>query len=112
VSADIHTPFADELEKALQNMEGPMLPRMHAVIIEGRAIPKLLMLRRGDTVNFTLDGRFGLEVPKEHAIPVAHFIANAMAIGAGYPWHGADSNSRPFATPCIPIEFPTKGDPQ
>lgn len=105
MTADIHTPFADEMEKALQEMEGPMLPRMHTVIVDGRAIPRLRMLRKGDMVSFTLDGRFGLDVPKEHATSVAWFVANAMAIGEGYPWLGAESKSRPFAPKCMEISM-------
>ena len=68
------------------------------VVVEGREIPRLVLRDHGgDHVSFTLDGRFGLDVPRDLAHPVASFVANAMAIGAGYPWLGAETKDRPFA---------------
>lgn len=68
-----------------------------SVVVEGRQIPRLVLRDHGDHVSFSLDGRFRLDVPRELAHPVASFVANAMAIGAGYPWFGADTKDRPFA---------------
>jgi hypothetical protein len=73
------------------------------VIIEGRLIPKLHMYDRGDTIEFILDGRFSYEFPKELAWLAGSFAANAMAIGSGYPFLGAESKSQPFAPQCQEI---------
>jgi hypothetical protein len=69
----------------------------YRVVVDGRSIPKLTGRENGDTVDFTLDHRFGLTVPKELAHQVAWFVANAMAIGAGYSHLGAESKQKPFA---------------
>jgi hypothetical protein len=70
------------------------------VVIEGREIPKLQARKfesRPGTVSFLLDHRFGLDVPEELAYQVAWYVANAMAIGAGYAYLGADEKFKPFA---------------
>jgi len=76
---------------------------MDRVLIDGHAIDHLRGKRAldGSTVTFLLDGRFMLEVPNEVARDVAGFVANALAIGAGYPWYGAKSKDRPFAPTAI-----------
>lgn len=79
------------------------------VVIEGREIPRLQARRfqaRPGMVSFLLDRRFGLDVPEEYAYQVAHYIANAMAIGAGYPWLGAEAKSTPFAPQVREIKGP------
>lgn len=69
----------------------------HRVVIEGRVIPHLRAIEIGDEVELILDDRFGLRVPKEDAYPIAHIIAQALAIGQGYPSLNAESPGRPFA---------------
>ena len=69
----------------------------HRCVIDGRVIPKLIVHQRGNDVEFVIDGRFSCIVPDEYAHPVAHAIANALAIGAGYPSANAEDQSRPFA---------------
>ena len=77
------------------------------VIIEGREIPRLQARRGTDgMVHFPLDHRFGLDVPEELAYPVACYVANAMAIGAGYAWHGADEKYKPFGVKTGEISLP------
>ncbi len=107
MTATIHTPFADEMEKALERMMLPPRFPHHEVMIDGRLIPNLECRRDGDIITFVLDRRFALDVPIDLAIPVASFVANAMAIGAGYPWHGAESKSVPFAMKCMEITVST-----
>lgn len=68
------------------------------VVVDGRMIPGLTGCRDGDDRTcLVLDHRFGLTVPNEYAYGVASFVANALAIGAGYPWYGAETKDRPFA---------------
>lgn len=71
--------------------------RGHAVIVEGRAIPKLHCHERGEEVELILDERFSLSLPKAMAHQIASFVANALAIGAGYSHSGASTKDRPFA---------------
>lgn len=67
------------------------------LVVEGRSIPKVVVHQRGDKVEFVLDGRFSCIVPEEYAHPVAFLLANAIAIGEGYPSANAEDKSRPFA---------------
>lgn len=71
----------------------------YRVIVDGRMIPRLGAVRQDDGgVVLFLDNRFMLRVPEEGlAYQVAAFVANALAIGEGYPFAGAESKSRPFA---------------
>lgn len=69
----------------------------HAVIVEGRAIPGLHCHAWGEEVELVLDERFALTLPKAMAYQIAWFVANALAVGAGYSHLGAVSKDRPFA---------------
>jgi hypothetical protein len=108
MTATIHTPYKDQLESALERMMLPPRFPHHEVMVDGRLIPNLECRRDGDTITFLLDRRFALDVPIDLAIPVASFVANAMAIGAGYPWHGAESKSAPFAMKCMEASVSTE----
>lgn len=68
------------------------------VVIDGRNIPKLSGRKIGDDqVELVVDGRFSATFKTESAYQAAWLIANAMAIGAGYPSMNADSKDQPFA---------------
>lgn len=67
------------------------------VQVEGRIIPRLTGCRDGDKIMLVVDNRFGYSFRKEDAYGAAHLIANALAIGAGYPWLGAENKDMPFA---------------
>lgn len=67
------------------------------IVIEGREIPRLRAMERGDEVTLILDGRLSIDVPKELGRQVAWLVANALAIGEGYSHLGAESKSQPFA---------------
>lgn len=68
----------------------------HAVTIDGFACPKIEAqeIDGGTKASITLDGRFNVVVPAEHAHGVIWMIANALAIGEGYSCHG--ENSQPL----------------
>lgn len=71
----------------------------YRVLVEGRQIPKLTGVRRADgTVSLSVDHRFcGIFSTERDAEQAAFLIANAMAIGAGYPCLSAPSKEHPFA---------------
>lgn len=70
----------------------------YAVVVEGRSIPRLTMRdHSSDKITLILDGRFAIDVPKEHAQPFAWMIANALAIGEGYAFLGSENKEKPFA---------------
>lgn len=75
------------------------------VVLDGRLIPKLTAHRREDgSVVLHLDHRFGLDCADDGiAYVTACFVANAMAIGAGYPCFTADDKFKPFASRCTPL---------
>lgn len=84
---------------------------MDRVLIAGYEIKRLRGKRSPDgaTVMFLLDDRFLLEVPNSVARDVAGFVANALAIGEGYPWYGAATKDRPFAPTAIGLgSIPTE----
>jgi hypothetical protein len=69
----------------------------YSVVVEGREIPNMRCVDKGDSIDIILDRRFCYTFPKELAYLAAAFAAQAMAIGAGYPHLGAPNKDRPFA---------------
>lgn len=69
------------------------------VSFDGRMIPLLSGKQTPDgRVHLCLDHRFGAEFSThEDAHQAVYLIANAMAIGAGYPSMYAETKDRPFA---------------
>lgn len=86
----------------LPNIIGPQRSG-NAVIIEGRKIPHLHARDMGDRIEFVLDERFAIDVPKDIAHTIGWFVANAMAVASGYSFMGAESKDRPFAPQCFGI---------
>ncbi|WP_162685481.1 hypothetical protein [Roseovarius amoyensis] len=75
-----------------------------SVIVEGRLIPRLTARDRGgDEITIVLDGRFSIDIPRERSGQICWMVANAMAIGAGYPSLSADGADRPFAPRIVGI---------
>jgi hypothetical protein len=70
---------------------------MDRVEIEGRIIPRLRGMRHGDLVTLEVDGRFCVDFPTDIARQAAWLVAQALAVGAGYPHLGATSKDMPFA---------------
>ncbi len=69
----------------------------HSVFWEGRLVPHLHAYDRGDKIEFLLDGRMSWEFPRSEAFNALSFMANAMAVGAGYPCFTADKKREGFA---------------
>lgn len=67
------------------------------IIVEGRKIPHLTGYEKEGETWLTIDERFTIPVPTELAVQVAWFVANAMAVAAGYSHLGAETKDRPFA---------------
>jgi hypothetical protein len=88
-------------EAAPELLIGPFTE--YRVVVDGRVIPRLTGRAQGDMVSFTVDGRFGAECPKEYAYGMAWLIAQAFAIGEGYPHLGADTKDHPFAPVAMAI---------
>ena len=70
---------------------------MDRVQIEGRIIPRLRGFRHGDMVTLCVDGRFCVDFPAAIGRQAAWLVAQALAVGAGYPHLGATSKDMPFA---------------
>ena len=64
---------------------------IHKLTFDGYRIPRLAGLVKDGRWYFTLDGRFGVDVPERDGPGVAMMIANAMAIGAGFSCFGENS---------------------
>lgn len=84
-----------ELPKA-PSIVGPEL-RGHAVIVDGRVIPKITCRDNGSTIDIIVDGRFSITVGADLAYQVAWIVAQAMAIGAGYSSLTAETRDTVFA---------------
>lgn len=72
-------------------------PPGYTAVVEGREVPGLLVWERGDLITILLDRRFAIDVPRELSGAVCWLVAQARAIGEGYPYLGAESRDRPFA---------------
>jgi len=86
-----------DLHKAPEWLIGPF--EEYRVLVEGRQIPKLTGLRCTDgTVHLSVDHRFcGIFSTENDAQQAAYLIANALAIGSGYPCLSAANKDQPFA---------------
>lgn len=94
-----------------------ILPPMEVrnIVLDGRLIPKLTAYKRADgSVSLTLDGRYGLDCADEGiAYVTACFVANALAIGGGWPCYTADDKFKPFAPKCMQLgSIPTRTAPE
>lgn len=67
------------------------------VQIEGRIIPRLTGYKDGEKIALVVDGRFSASFSEADAHQAAWLIAQALAIGEGYPHLGAESKDMPFA---------------
>lgn len=63
----------------------------HKVTSGGYRVPNLTAIVTGENVVLNLDERFMIEATRKEASKWIWFIANAMAIGAGYSCHGENS---------------------
>lgn len=83
------------------------------VVVEGRAIPRLTGYPQEDgRISLIVDGRFMADFPADIAPQAAWLIANALAVGEGFPHLGALSRDRPFAPQIVAVDQPpteTKG---
>lgn len=67
------------------------------VQVDGRVIPRLTGWREGDLIWLCVDNRFAQGFPKQYVLGAAALIAQALAIGSGYAWLGAENKDQPFA---------------
>lgn len=67
------------------------------VQVDGRIIPRLTGFKDGDKIALVVDGRFSASFAEDDAHQAAWLIAQALAIGEGYPHLGSDEKRRPFA---------------
>jgi hypothetical protein len=66
------------------------------VVCDNCEVPGLTgtYISKTDSYQFTLDKRFGIDVPAEFAAQVVWFAATAMALGAGFTCFGENSQPR------------------
>ena len=70
----------------------------YTAVVEGKEIPQLMVYERVEKeITILLDRRFAIDVPREISHSVCWMIANALAIGEGYPFLGAKTKDKPFA---------------
>lgn len=69
---------------------GPVLRDSHDVLVDGRRVPYLTLHQEGDVWWLTLDNRFGISGTDAEVRKWARFLADAMAIAAGYSSFGTD----------------------
>jgi hypothetical protein len=75
---------------------GPFMD--YRVTIDGYEVPRLRAVRHDGLISMTLDHRFGCDIPDDkNAHSIIWFIANVMAIGAGYSCFGQNAHpANPF----------------
>lgn len=72
---------------------------VHKLTLDGYRIPRLAGRVIDGRWHFTLDERYGVDVPERDGTGVAMMIANALAIGAGFSCFGENSQpSNEFKT--------------
>lgn len=76
------------------------------VQIEGRMIPRLTAFKDGDKIGLVVDHRFSHSFAKDDAYQASWLLAQALAIGEGYPHLAANNKERPFASLGMSIEAP------
>ena len=86
----------------------------YRVVIDGRVIPLLSAQKlESGKVNLVLDNRFCVCCESDAAHQVAWIMANALAVGQGYPSIGATTKDRPFAPIAMQIgSVETNEDPK
>lgn len=90
----------------IAEMTGPKFTGAR-VCIDGRAVPNLAMIDRGDEIEFILDGRLSFSFPRAIAWLAASFAFDAMAIGAGFAHPSAQHfTQRSFAPQVIDVVLP------
>ena len=95
--------FPEKANDVVPEMIGPQAVG-NSVVIDGRIIPNMMCIDRGKEIEFILDSRFSYTFPRELSYLAAAFAAQAMAIGAGYPFLGAESREMPFAPKIMHID--------
>jgi hypothetical protein len=74
------------------------------IVCDGHLVPYIKAHPSKERVSFVLDGRFGIDVPPSLADQFVAFVANAMAVAAGYSCHGENSvPANPFKTKLMGI---------
>jgi hypothetical protein len=70
----------------------------YRVAVDGYEVSRLRAVRHDGLISMTLDHRFGCDIPDDkNALSVIWFIANLMAIGAGYSRFGENAQpANPF----------------
>lgn len=76
----------------------------YSVVVEGREIPLLSMIDEVEHIHLTLDNRLSIDIPRDYAPQVAWLVANALAIGQGYPSLNAQTKDMPFAPSVVHLE--------
>lgn len=83
-----------EIEGLNEGLESHGPFHQHKLTLDGYRIPYMTGLLKDGRWHFTLDERFGVDVPERDGLGVAWLIANALAFGAGYSCFG--ENSQPL----------------
>lgn len=93
--------FPEKTKESEDFLVGPF--EEYRVVIEGRKIPRLTGRRTDEGVNLIVDGRFCVLVPDDIAQSVAWLVAQALAVGSGYSYLGAEIKDQCFAPQCMRI---------
>lgn len=103
--ADIIGMPESECDKLNRELFGvPLHPSWHSVFIEGRKMPKMLIREWDGNIEVLLDDRWIYIFADRTAARLACDMAgNALAIGQGYPWLGAETKDKPFAPQVMQI---------
>ncbi|RZO83015.1 MAG: hypothetical protein EVA65_15860 [Oceanococcus sp.] len=75
-------------------IEGPFNTYLHRLVIDGYEVPMIRLQPRDDGKwALSLDERFGIDATEEELDRWGWFVANAMAIAAGWSCHGENSTT-------------------
>jgi hypothetical protein len=90
-------------EKGIE-LIGP-IPEQYEISFNGYIVPRLTAKKLiGGDLELFLDRRFSIELTQAEAAQVVWFVANAMAVVAGYSSHGEHSQPlNPYRVGCVAL---------
>ena len=65
------------------------------LIIEGYQVPNIKVYENENGYHLVLDDRFGVDIEKQQFVDIGWFLAQSMAVSAGFSSHGV--NARPLS---------------
>lgn len=102
----INMEFNDGQKRDVELFGPPQDPSWHSVIIEGRKMPNFFIREHDGLFEVLFDNRWIYQFPEKWVARIAvTMAANALAVGRGYAYLGAENKDSPFARISVGIDL-------